>query len=295
MKTQIGAITIGFTLLLTAQKSMAAPLTLYDGTSGVTPDKYSSSPWFNFGNANPIPPSTLATHSANNSLTTLDSTAANSIYAGYSNYNVTLDVSNPSILTPTTTVNPSFPTLDRNAGYQLTFKVKINQQENEGTNGDFRAGFSVLALSSDQQVIEIGFRNTDIFSQNNSSFNSIGEKVDGVGNLLTNLTTYNLNVAGDSYTLTSGNTILLNGYLRDYTSATGFGADVYRASNFIFLGDNTTSAKANIDLKEVTLSTNTATVPFEIPETVGISVLAITGGLSYWRRKNRLKQLKINT
>ena len=113
--------------------------------------------------------------------------------------------------------------------------------------------------------------------------------------MLTNLTTYNLNVAGDSYTLTSGNTILLNGYLRDYTSATGFGADVYRASNFIFLGDNTTSAKANIDLKEVTLSTNTATVPFEIPETVGISVLAITGGLSYWRRKNRLKQLKINT
>ena len=293
MKTQIAAIAIGLTLLLTANKGMAAPLTLYDGASGVTPDQYtdtdSPSPWFNFGNVNLFPPNTLATQNVidNNKFTTLDSTQANSIYAGYSNYN--------PFTTPPSQVNSGFPILDRNAGYQLTFTVRINSQTNDGDNKDFRAGFSVIALSSDKQGIEIGFRNTDIFSQNNSSFNSIGEQVDGVESLLSNLTTYDLDVAGDSYTFSSGSTTLLSGLLRDYTSAVGFGTDVYRTPNFIFLGDNTTSARANIDLSSVSLTTNTAEVPFENSETISIGVLAVAGGFNYWRRKNKLKKSTINS
>ncbi|WP_414548137.1 PEP-CTERM sorting domain-containing protein [Anabaena sp. CCY 0017] len=286
MKTQIAAIAIGLTLLLTANKGMAAPLTLYDGSSGVTPNQFNSpSPWFIFGSPNG------GTQSASGGVTTLDTNLNNSIYAGYSNYNVANPPTNPlSVITPTTLVNPLFPTLDRNAGYRLTFTVKINSQTNDGTNGAFRAGFSVLALSSDKQGIEIGFRNTDIFSQNNSSFQTIGEQVNDVGSLLSNLTTYNLNVAGDSYTLKSGEQILLTGLLRNYQGASGFGSDVYGTSNFIFLGDNTTSARASIDLANVSLTTNTAEVPFETSETISIGVLAVAGGLNYWRRKNKLKK-----
>ena len=277
MKTQIAAIAIGLTLLLTANKGMAAPLTLYDGESGKTPDAYTASPWFIFGN-----PTNLGTQTAGGGVTTLDTSSLNDISAGYSNYNF--------LTTPPSQVNSGFPILDRNAGYQLTFTVKINEQTNDGDNKDFRAGFSVIALSSDKQGIEIGFRNTDIFSQNNSSFNSIGEQVDGVESLLSNLTTYDLDVAGDSYTLSSGSTTLLTGLLRDYTSASGFGSDVYKTPNFIFLGDNTTSARANIDLANVSLTTNTAEVPFENSETISIGVLAVAGGLNYWRRKNKLKK-----
>lgn len=290
MKNKIAAITIGLTLLLTANKSMAGSITLYDGSSGVTPDQYNSpSPWLTFAtaNANFLTPNVLGTQTVNtsNNSTTLNSNSANSIYAGYSNYN-----------SPTTIGNSSFPTLDRNTGYQLTFTVKINSQT---TNSTTRAGFSVIALSSDKQGIEIGFRNSDIFSQDNSSFNKIGEQatnttVPNIATLLASLTTYNLTISGSNYTLTSGATNLLSGAVRDYTTANGFGTDVYRTPNFIFLGDDTTSARASIDLANVTLTTNTATVPFELSETVSICVLAAAGGLKYSLRKKKLTQLKIN-
>ncbi|WP_180277818.1 PFE-CTERM domain-containing protein [Nostoc sp. 'Peltigera malacea cyanobiont' DB3992] len=92
--------------------------------------------------------------------------------------------------------------------------------------------------------------------------------------MLSSLTTYNLNISGNNYTLTNRATPLLSGLLRDYTTATGFGSDVYRTSNFLFFGDDTTSARANIDLKSITLTTNTAGVPYEFSPTVGILALA---------------------
>ncbi len=231
-------------MLLTANHSMAGVITLYDGASGVTPNQYNApSQWLNYGSLNG------GTQSISGGLTNLDTSSANGAYAGYSNYNVASPAP-PSFITPTTLVNPLFPTLDRNAGYNLSFTVRINSQVNNGTNGDYRAGFSIIALSSDKQGIEIGFRDSDIFSQNNSAFNSIGEQATGVSSLLSSLTTYNLNVSGNNYTLTSGTTTLLSGLLRDYTTASGFGTDVYRTSNFLFLGDNTTSARANIDLQK---------------------------------------------
>jgi hypothetical protein len=290
MKNKIAAITIGLTLLLTANKSMAGSITLYDGNSGVTPDQYNSpSPWLTFATTNLLLPTVLGTQTVNssNNSTTLNSNSANinTIYAGYSNYN-----------SPTTIGNSSFPTLDRNAGYQLTFTVKINSQSNSSST---RAGFSVIALSSDKQGIEIGFRNSDIFSQADSSFNTIGEqvnntKVPNIATLLGSLTTYNLAISGNNYTLTSGTTNLLSGAIRDYTTATNFGTDVYRTPNFIFLGDNTTSARASIDLANVSLTTNSAPVPFELSETVSICVLGAYGGLNYWLRKQKSKQLNIN-
>jgi hypothetical protein len=284
---KIVAFSIGLTMLLTANRSMAGVITLYDGTSGVTPDNYSPQ-WLNFGTANAnIFSSNVGTQTVYTGYTQLDSNAANSIYAGYSNYNVANPPTSPtSVITPTTFVNPSFPTLDRNLGYNLTFTVRINSQTNDGTNGDYRAGFSIIALSSDKKGIEIGFRNDDIFSQNNSAFNSIGEQKTGVSNQLLNETTYNLNVLGENYTLTSGGTTLLSGFLRDYTTASGFGSDVYRTSNFLFLGDNTTSARANVDIRSIGITTNTATVPYEFSPTIGILALVAGGAVKQvWKKK----------
>lgn len=275
MKKTIAALTVGLTLLMTANRSEAVSITLYDGASNVTPNQYNSpSPWLNFASPNG------GIQNAGGGVTNLNTTSNNNVYAGYSNYNASIN-SNPSVITPTTPVNSSFPSLDRNAGYTLSFTVKINSQFNDGPNGPNRAGFSVIVLSSDKKGIELGFRNTDIFAQNNSSFNGGGEQIGGLSTLLANLTTYDLNVSGNSYTLSSGSTSLLTGLLRDYTTATGFGSDIYKTSNLIFLGDDTTSARANIDLANVSIVTSEA-VPE--PSSIPCAVLLV-GGFFVLRKK----------
>jgi len=283
MINKLVVLSVGLTMLLTPNQSMAGVITLYDGASNVTPNQYNvPSQWLNFGSLNG------GTQTVSGGLTNLDTSSSNAAYAGYSNYNIANPPVSSSLITPTTLVNPSFPSLDRNAGYNLSFTVRINSQANNGTNGAYRAGFSVIALSSDKQGIEIGFRTDDIFAQVNSSFNSISpaEQKTGINSLLSNLTTYNLNISGNNYTLTSNATTLLSGLLRDYTTATGFGSDVYRTPNFVFLGDDTTSAQANIDLKSVTLTTNTAAVPYEFSPTAGIFAL-VAGSIINHLLKNK--------
>ncbi|MBD2209478.1 PEP-CTERM sorting domain-containing protein [Calothrix sp. FACHB-156] len=287
MRNKIIALSVGFIILLTNNRSIAGVITLYNGTSGVTPNLYNSpelnnSPALTFGSPNG------GTQSFSSGVTNLNTSASNNngIYGGYSNYNLT-NSAPPSLITPTTLVNSSFPSLDRNAGYSLTFTVKINSQVNDGTNGAYRAGFSVIAISSDKQGIEIGFRNSDIFSQASSSFNSIGEQVTNVSSLLSSLNSYTLNVVGSNYTLTNNTTTLLSGALRDYTTASGFGTDVYRTSNFIFLGDDTTSARADIDLQSISLDTNTAGVPYNFSATPGILAVIAGGALHNWLKKKK--------
>lgn len=281
-------------MLLTGNRSMAGVITLYDGASGVTPNQYNApSQWLNFGSVNPVTGTTpIGTQSVSGGLTNLDtsSSSSNAIYGGYSNYNVANPPVSPfSVITPTTLVNSSFPSLDRNAGYDLSFTVKINSQFNDGTNGPYRAGFSVIVLSSDKQGIEIGFRNTDIFAQVNSSFNSISpaEQITSVSSLLSSLTTYDLNVSGNNYTLTNGATTLLSGLLRDYTAASGVGSDVYKTPNFVFLGDDTTSARANIGLQSITLTNNSAGVPYEFSPTAGIFALVAGSIINHLLKKKK--------
>ncbi|MBO3458907.1 PEP-CTERM sorting domain-containing protein [Aetokthonos hydrillicola Thurmond2011] len=272
MSTKLAVIITAFSLLMLNYPSLAASITLYDGASGVTPNQYPdvSSTFFTFNSPNG------GTQQASGGVTNLNTTANNSIYAGYSNYN------NASL------VNSSFPSLDRNAGYTLSFTVKINSEADTADATHPRAGFSVIALSSDKQGIEIGFgfnNNTVIFSQDNSSFNQIGENYSSASTLLESLTQYDLTVSGSTYTLSSGSTTILSGALRNYTAATGFGSDVYRTSNFIFLGDDTTSANANIDLKYVALTTNSAGVPYEFSPSLGILALAACGGVTHLMKK----------
>ncbi|OUL33623.1 PEP-CTERM sorting domain-containing protein [Nostoc sp. 106C] len=289
MRNKIIAFTVGLTMLLTANRSIAGVITLYDGSSNVTPDQYNSpSPWlsfttFRYNGSTFTPFAPVGTQSATGGVTTLDSTTSNndSIYAGYSNYKV-------SSFSPVgiSKVNPAFPTLDRNAGYTLSFTMKINTEADTSDATHPRAGFSVLVLSSDKQGIEIGFRSSEIFSQANAAFDTIGEQVTGVSSLLSSLNTYDLNVSGNSYTLTNGTTTLLNGLLRDYTAATGINglaSLVYNTPNYIFLGDNTTSARASVDIQSINLTT----VPYEFSPTAGILALVAGGAVNHLLKKKK--------
>ena len=145
-------------------------------------------------------------------------------------------------------------------------------------------------MGNDKKGIELGLRNPntntnipDNFSQNSAAFNTPGERNASLGGILSNLNTYNLTVLGNGYTLTNGGNTLLSGLLRDYTGAVGLLTDVYRTPNFIFLGDNTISAGANVDIQSITLTTTDATAVPEPSSMVGIG-LAI-GFAARLRRK----------
>jgi Domain of unknown function (DUF4347)/Bacterial Ig domain/RTX calcium-binding nonapeptide repeat (4 copies) len=218
---------------------------LYTDRLGTLP---ASQNWLSFTNLSG------ASQSLSANGTNLNTTANNSIYAGYSNY------------TASTLVNSNFPTLNRTSGYSLSFNMGLVAESR--TNSD-RAGFSVIAISSDgTRGIELGFQQLsatsgNIFAQGDGitanpggQTNSLFKAAENVSfntNLATN---YTLSVQGDSYHLFANGTDILTGPLRDYTRFT-YSIDPYETPNFIFLGDDTTSASGTFNLKQVVLQTDT--------------------------------------
>lgn len=141
-------------------------------------------------------------------------------------------------------VNPLFPVLDRTAGYRLSMDLLISSETH--SNND-RAGFSIIALASDHHGIELGFWNNQIWAQNDTPLFTHGE---GAAFNTTTRTSYQLDILGNNYDLFANGTSILTGSLRDYSS---FGVP-YSFNNFLFLGDDTSSADADITLGRVALS-----------------------------------------
>lgn len=244
----------------------AATIVLFNSAAGTGPDAQG---WL----AGAALPGTSI--SSNTTGTTVDTLLSNSLYAGYSNYTFVLGPG-PTI-SPGSFVNALFPNLDRATGFTLHFVFQMNNQVNDGANGPDRAGFSITLLGSDKKGIEIGFRSSDIFSQSGPGF-TVGELNNsaGIASLLSNMTTYQLTILGEVYTLSSGGNTLLTGAVRDYTSAVGFASDGYRATNFLALGDNTTSARSSFTLQELSLTT-------DVPEPATFSLMAATALLGVYR------------
>ncbi len=215
--------------------AQASILTLYDGASGGTPDQFTPQQltFFTVGGG-------TENYSPTEQATQLQTT--NLQYAGYSNFAPSGSL-----------VNPNFPVLDRVVGYQIRFTMNLLAESR--TNND-RAGFSVLAVSSDAgsgvlSSIEIGIQGDRVFSQEtgftageSAAFNALSE----------GYVDYELSVVGTTYRFTANGTELLTGSLRDYTSWDSGGLpDPYEIPNFIFFGDNTTSASADLYFKSAHL------------------------------------------
>ncbi|MFN8501645.1 hypothetical protein [Kouleothrix sp.] len=148
------------------------------------------------------------------------------------------------------------PVLDRRAGYALHFTVQLLAEDHAPSdkNGDGsgdRAGFSVIALSSDTRGIELGFWLDQVWAQEQ------GAAEPPAGTLFTHaeharfdtsrMASYTLMVRDDAYALSSNGQVLLTGRLRDYTAFEG-PVNPYRTPNFIFLGDDSGSASALVRL-----------------------------------------------
>jgi hypothetical protein len=185
----------------------------------------------------------LTTPSAAGGVTTLDTTANSGIYAGF--------------------VGANMPTLDRTAGYTVSFTARVAQETH--TSND-RAGFSIIVLSSDAIGLELAFWENEIWAQHDvqtgGGYFQHGEGV--FTDTTQRLTRYDLAVVSDTYTLWMSGTEVLSGSLRDYTGYEGT-LDPYETPNFLFLGDDTTSASAIFELSQVEITTNVTDEP-EPPE-----------------------------
>ncbi|MBD1906589.1 DUF4347 domain-containing protein [Funiculus sociatus GB2-A5] len=245
---------------------IGASVVKYDGSLNTTPNTQGFS-YLSLGSA---------TQTASGGATTLDTTANPGTYAGYFANNV--------------------PTLDRTTGYTVSFTAQV-LSENHTTstadkNGDGiadRAGFSIIVLSSDKKGIELGFWDNEIWAQedgttqanpstNPSASNNqlLFTHAEGATfNTTTGLIPYQLTVVGDTYTLSTGGTTILSGKLRDYTAATAT-PDPYETPNLIFLGDDTTSASARVNLSGVSVTTNSSFAPQTVAEDTDLSITGVS-------------------
>ena len=206
------------------------------------------------------PPTPVITETEQTVGVTVDTTANKDIYAGYSNH--ILDLAGNFSPVDALPGAPDFPTLDSTAGYTLSFNAQVVSEVVE--TGRPRAGFSVIVVSQDTtKAVELAFQEGQIFAQELGNVGPltnqfVASTTDVVAFDTTKEVQYSLAVQGNSYTLSANGTAILTGTLQNYTSGNTNGApNPYTTSNFIFLGDNTTSARGEFRLNQIALETPT--------------------------------------
>lgn len=184
-------------------------------------------------------------------------TTATGDYGGYANHFSTLTLFPALQVGVGALVNPAFPTLDPASGFDLTWTFRLDGEDHSGNPN--RAGFSVTLIGANTKGIEVGFQSNRIFAQNDASGGGLftaGENTTDAATiaLLSDFNTWTLSIGNSGYVLKQGGTDVLAGSLRDYSGYVGLGQDAYRTANFLFLGDNTTSAGAQVTLRDVAVS-----------------------------------------
>ena len=230
------------------------------------------------GNTGPVPGQLLFASGGGGSQSfgtdgvTLDSTSDNDVQAGYTNW-AELPPFPPFIL-------PSID-LDRSAGVTVDFEVRINQ-EDHGTDND-RSGFVAIVVTNDRQGVELSFWKDagagmgEIWAQEIGFNHSTTESVPY--DTSTSSTTYSLHILGLGYSLLANGAPLLSGSLRDLSGVVMDVPDVYDIPNFLFFGDNTTSAQANVTLGDIALTT-----PVPLPPSIALMLAACIGLVVQGRR-----------
>ncbi|HLO48479.1 MAG TPA: DUF4347 domain-containing protein, partial [Kamptonema sp.] len=225
--------------------------TLYDGSLNTLPQTQG---WF----SSVFPP---ATATVSGGLTKLNTTNSSNIEVGF--------------------YSPNLGILDRTKGYTFNFNLQVLSESRTPTadkNGDGKddsAGFSAIVMSSDSKGIQLEFWEDRIWAQEDgttqeqlglepdspppSPYRTLFTQAEGTAwDTKTNLTPYSLNVQGDTYTLSTGNTTILSGKLRDYRDGNPYGNsyDIYEGGNFIYLGDRSASAQSEVALSSVSVINN---------------------------------------
>jgi hypothetical protein len=168
---------------------------------------------------------------------------------------------------------PGFPILDRTTGVRVNFTIQV---EREMHTSNSRAGFSMILLDQDARGIELSFWENEIWVQSDDQTGGLFKHGEGVTfSTTTNLTDYQVTLDEAAYTLTANSETLLSGPLRDYSKFDGF-PDPYETPNFLFLGDDTTSAESRVRLGRLSITGKEPVIPTAKSTSTSISSPAPT-------------------
>ena len=205
-----------------------SPIQLYDNTLGNLPN---AQQWQFITS-----PGAQATQIYSNGLTMLDTYTQVTDSAGY-------------FVAPTQPI-----TLDRSQGFALNFSVNILAETHNNAN---RAGFSVIVIANDGKGIELGFWSNSVWAQGdgiNPSTTPLFNRAESATFNTSAPVTYQLGIISNTYALVANGTTILSGPIRDYSAFNGF-PDPYEQPNLIFIGDDTTSARATVTLGNIAVQT----------------------------------------
>ena len=220
----------------TAGRTSAA-VVLYDGSAGTAPE---AQPWLVYQSLG------SATATAGNGGVTLDTTAADGNRAGYGTHDVFGRRKNAAL-----------PPLDPAAGYTLSFTLGAVAETHASVD---RAGFGVILLGRDRRGVELEFWPGQVWAQSGPAFTHA--EANTAFDPTVGAHAYDLAVTGTTYTLSADGAAVLSGPTRDFTSTASLR---YTPADFVFLGDDTTSAAASVQLRP-------ASVGVPEPAAVGLRV-----------------------
>ena len=139
--------------------------------------------------------------------------------------------------------------LDRTAGFRVSFTLQLHEEAHKNPD---RAGLSIVVLGADKHGLELAFWTDRVWAQNDAPLFTHGEEA--LFNTTASFVNYELAIGANTYTLRAEGLELLSGRVRDYTPFVG-PLDPYETPNFLFVGDDTTSAKASFSLRRVDVLT----------------------------------------
>ncbi|MBX9736497.1 MAG: hypothetical protein K2X32_06175 [Phycisphaerales bacterium] len=189
---------------------------------------------------------------------TLDSSNANANRGGYfSHFSLFSSI-------PPSAVNGAWPVLNASTGYSVRFDLRVVSETHATSH---RAGVSVISLSSAGPGIELGIWEDRVWAQAGGVPPVLFTQSEGAwcdtGDVFRR---YDLNMQSGVYTLYVDGVRVLSGPMRDYSawdsSGSGLPFNPYRINNFLFIGDNTSSASARADIARIEVRTT----PIEFPQ-----------------------------
>ena len=157
-------------------------------------------------------------------------------------------------------------------GFRALFTLRLHE---ESHNTPDRAGLSVIVLGHDKRGLELAFWPDRVWAQSDAPMFKHAEEA--LFDTTAGFVAYELAFGATGYTLRADGKDLLAGPVRDYTPFVGT-FDPYETPDFLFIGDDTTSAKAAFSLRRVEVTVNPPAQPllgFSLPQP-GSEQLAMT-------------------
>jgi len=151
--------------------------------------------------------------------------------------------------------HPRLPLLDTAEGFDLIFRARVHDERHVRED---RAGFSVIVIGGNLDGIELGFWDDAIWAQSDAGDPIFQDSHAETArfNCAKQVVEYRLSIQGGEYELYADEESVLHGKLRNYTR---YGGYPYTTPNFIFLGDNTTSASGWLELSYVAVDVGAPT------------------------------------